>query len=102
MRTTTLTCTVLAVCLVLSAGLSKAYCDEVWRAEFEDACARTTDVMTLSANELQALIERCERLQKVIGQQEETVRRVYLKRLQMCKNLYVYILEAKSNEKQQK
>ncbi|KAA0890404.1 hypothetical protein [Oryzomonas rubra] len=102
MRTTILARMVLTACLVLSICLSQAYCDEVWRTEFEEACARTADVMTLSDNELKALIGKCERLQKVIEQQDETARKVYLKRLQMCKNLYVYILEAKNSEKTQK
>jgi hypothetical protein len=60
------------------------------------------DSMALSADELKALIGRCERLQKIIEQQDETVRKVYLKRLQMCKNLYAYVLEGKSGEKLQK
>lgn len=99
MQRTALVRMVLAACLVVSVCLAKAYCDEAWRTEFEEACARTADVMTLSDNELKALIGRCERLQRVFEQQDETVRKVYSKRLQMCKNLYVYILEAKNNEK---
>ena len=102
MRTAALARMVLAVCLVLSVYPSKAYCDETWRAEFDDACAKTMDSMALSTDELKALISRCERLQKIIEQQDETVRKVYLKRLQMCKNLYVYVLEGKNDEKLQK
>jgi len=102
MRTTALMRMVPAACLLLSVCLSKAYGDEVWRAEFDDACAKTTDVMTLSVDELGALIGRCERLQKVVEQQDETVRKVFLKRLQLCKDLYVYVLEAKNNEKLRK
>jgi hypothetical protein len=102
MRTKALARMVLAACLVLSVCLSKAYCDEAWRAEFDDACAKTMDAMALSMDELKALIGKCERLQKIVEQQDETVRKVYLKRLQMCKNLYAYVLEAKSDEKPRK
>jgi hypothetical protein len=102
MHTTALVRTVLAACLVLSVCLSRAYCDEAWREEFDGACAKTMDAMALSRDELKDLIGRCERLQKIIEQQDETVRKVYLKRLQMCKNLYAYVLEAKSDEKPQK
>ena len=102
MRTTAPACMVLAACLVLSVCLSKAYCDEAWRLEFDDACAKTTDAMALSMDELKALVGRCERLQKIIDQQDETVRKVYLRRLQMCKDLYAYVLEAKSDEKPKK
>ena len=102
MRTTTLARMVPAVCLVLSVCLSKAYCVETWRTEFDDACAKTMDAMALSMDELKSLIGRCERLQKIVEQQDETVRKVYLKRLLMCKNLYAYVLEAKRDEKPRK
>jgi hypothetical protein len=102
MRTTALTRMIPAACLILSVCLPRAYCAELWRAEFDEACAKTTDVMALSGDELKALIERCERLQKIIEEQDETVRKVFLKRLQLCKSLYVYVLEAKNNEKSQK
>ena len=44
--------------------------------------------MTLSVQELNALLEKCAALQKIIETQEESVRKVYLKRLQLCRNLY--------------
>jgi hypothetical protein len=91
---------IIAVCLVLNLFLTEARCDESWRSGFDEACAKTTDAMALSRDELKALIEKCDRLQKIIETQDETVRKVYLKRLQMCKNLYVYVLDAKNSEKQ--
>jgi len=67
--------------------------EEPWRAEFEQACSKTTNAMTLSVQELNALLERCGALQKIIEAQEESVRKVYLKRLQLCRNLYAYVLD---------
>ncbi len=75
---------------------------EEWRAAFDEACAQSNDAMAFSVKELRALIEKCDRLQKVIETQDETVRKVYLKRLQMCRNLYVFVLETKTKEQQQK
>ena len=74
-------------------------CEEPWRAEFDATCARTSEAMTLSVAELNQLIQRCSALQKVIEVQEESVRKVYLKRLQLCRNLYDYVLEYRKNEK---
>ena len=52
--------------------------------------------------ELKKLIERCDHLQKIINAQDETVRKVFTKRLQLCKNLYVFVLDAKMQEQEQK
>jgi hypothetical protein len=93
---------ILAGCLSLFITLHAAYGEEAWRTEFDAACAQSNDAMALSIPELKKLVEQCDRLQKIIETQDETVRKVYLKRLQMCKNLYVFVLEAKMQEQQPK
>ena len=90
---------ILAGCLSLCMTLQSAFGAEAWRTDFDAVCAQSNEAMTLSVNELQTLIEKCDRLQKVIETQEETVRKVYLKRLQLCKNLYVFVLESKQQSK---
>ena len=86
-------------CLILCISLPPAFCEEAWRTEFNETCAKTTEAMTLSNSELGSLIEKCDRLQKIIETQEETVRKVYLKRVQMCKNLYIFALDYKKQQK---
>lgn len=82
--------TILMLCVVPRTG----FCDEPpWRVEFDEACAGTAHVMALPRTELQTLIAKCERLQKVIEQLDESTRKVFLKRLQLCKNLYQYVLD---------
>ena len=93
---------ILAGCLSLFITLPAAYGEDAWRTDFDAACAQSNDAMALSMTELKKLIEQCDRLQKIIETQEETVRKVYLKRLQMCRNLYVFVLEAKMQEQQPK
>jgi len=85
-------------CLLLWQGAALGA--EAWLAEFESTCAKTNDAMELSTQELSLLIESCTRLQKVIETQEESLRKVYSKRLQLCKNLYVYVLDYKKNRQQ--
>jgi len=85
-----------ALCLwLLPEG---AWGEEGWRAEFDATCAQTNDAMSLSVQELNQLLGRCAALEKVIDTQEESLRKVYLKRLQLCRNLYAYVLEYKKNE----
>jgi len=93
---------ILAGCLGLFIILQSDYGEDAWRTDFNSTCAQSNDAMALSIPELKMLIEQCDRLQKIIEVQDETVRKVYLKRLQLCKNLYVFVLESKMQEQQQK
>lgn len=65
-----------------------------WRVEFEVVCSSTDDSMSLTAEQLTDLIARCDALAEKIGAEEETVRRVYLRRLKMCRDLLAFVLES--------
>lgn len=93
---------ILAGCLGLFIILQQAHGEDAWRTDFNLTCAQSNDAMALSMAELKMLIEQCDRLQKIVEVQDETVRKVYLKRLQLCKNLYVFVLESKMQEQKQK
>lgn len=69
--------------------------EKSWEQEFNAVCSQTNDSMSLSREELQLLIVRCEKLKPVVEGKEETTRKVYGKRLEMCKNLLVFVLETK-------
>ena len=92
----------MAGCICLSIAFHSACAEESWRTDFDAACAQSNVAMILTIPELRKLIEQCDRLQKILEEQEETVRKVYLKRLQMCKNLYIFVLETKKQEQQLK
>jgi hypothetical protein len=70
-----------------------AFAQDDWKAEFDDICAKTTDAMALPPAEVKGLIERCEKLKPRIEKLEATAAKVYLKRLQMCRDLFVFVLE---------
>jgi len=92
----------IAAWLVCSAGLAPfppipiAAAQENWKAEFEDICAKTQDAMALTKEELRSLVDRCDRLRPRIEKLDESASKVYLKRLQMCRDLYVFSLESKA------
>lgn len=94
-----MTTLIMAGCLILCVALPSVFGEENWRTEFDETCAKTTEAMTLSNGELSSLIEKCDRLQKVIETQDETVQKVFLKRLQMCRNLYIFALDFKKQLK---
>jgi len=72
-----------------------AHAQESWRKEFEDICSKTQDVIGFSAEELRSLVARCDALKPLIEKLDEPERKVTLRRLQMCRDLYAYVLETK-------
>ena len=86
-----------AVCC-LACAMTPAHGAEDWRAEFDEVCSKTDVAMSLSKSEIHALTSSCDKLEKVINSLDETERKVFQKRLLMCKNLYLFVLEAKSHE----
>jgi hypothetical protein len=69
-----------------------------WKTEFETVCARTQDAAGMGTDELKILVERCDKLKPRIEKLDETQRKVYLKRLKMCRDLYAFVLETKENK----
>ena len=75
-----------------------AEAQEDWKNEFEDVCSKTQDSMTLSSDELRALVVRCDKLKPLIEKLDDTQRKVYLKRLQLCRDLLFFVLESKEKK----
>lgn len=77
-------------------GQGTAYAQGDWKLEFADVCGKTTRTMELSPDELRSYIERCNKLESRIHElngSQGSEKKVYAKRLKMCKDLYVYTLE---------
>ncbi len=74
---------------------SVAAADEDWKKEFDDLCAKTQDAMAYSPDELKGFIDRCDKLKPKIEALDETQRKVYMKRLQRCRDLFSFTLESK-------
>lgn len=81
--------------MLFAAGPAVAQETGDWRVEFEAVCGTTDASMSFTVAELTDLIARCDKLAERIGAEEETVRRVYLRRLKMCRDLLAFVLESK-------
>ncbi len=81
-----------------SALAGIAYAEEDWKKEYEDICGKTQDAMVYSPEELKILIERCDKIKPLIEKLEQTERKVYLRRLQMCRDLFAFALESKEKK----
>ncbi len=69
-----------------------------WKKEFEDVCSKTQDSMSFTLDELKSLVNRCDALKPRIEKLDETQKKVYLKRLQLCRDLLVFVIESKSEK----
>ncbi len=67
--------------------------DAAWRSELEELCAGASDAMTFSREELQRRVARCDQLKPRIDGLDESARKVYGRRLQMCRDFYRFMLE---------
>lgn len=84
-------------CLDLVAAIA-AESVESWKTEFDRICGQTDTAADMSVAELKKALEKCEALKPQIEALEATPRKVYLKRLQMCRNLFAYLLEGKEKK----
>jgi hypothetical protein len=75
-----------------------AYSQEEWRKEFDEICSKTEDSMAFSVQELKSLVDRCDALKSHVEKLDEPQRKVTLKRLQMCRGLYAFVLEMKEKK----
>ncbi len=73
----------------------QASAEEDWRKAFDDICAKTNDAMNLSDEELKTLVGKAETLKPVIEKLEESDRKVFLRRLQKCRDLFEFVLSTR-------
>jgi hypothetical protein len=81
-------------CIASAAGVVQ----DDWKKEFEDVCSQTQDAMSFTPDELKGFIGRCDALKPRIEKLDESQKKVYLKRLQMCRDLFAFTLESKSGK----
>lgn len=81
----------------LGASLA-AVPDQTWKSDFDRLCGQTDNAGEMSAEELKKALESCDALKPRIEALEATPRKVYLKRLQMCRNLFAFLLESKEKK----
>ena len=99
---------IISLLLALALGLpgggllqpsAAAGADEPWRVELESVCGQADAGVDLPVAELKSLLKRCDDLLPQLEALEPTPRKVYLKKLQMCRKLLAFLLESKENKK---
>ena len=93
------------VLLALFAGLliaGSAWGADEWKKEFDAVCSQTDNAMSMTIEQLQEYVSRCEKIKPAIEALEASPRKVYLKRWQLCRDLFKYVLDSKKANKEEK
>ena len=87
-------------CIV--GNFSSVYAQDDWKQEYSSVCAKTQNAMSLTPEELKSYIDRCDKLLALIneleGEKAATEKKVYTKRVKMCRELYQFALENKEHK----
>ena len=84
-------------CLFTLSVVPAAHCAENWRDPFEEICSKVDASSTLSTKELEALIERADKLAPEIQKSEDPAKKVYLRRLKGCRSMFEFAIDSKKN-----
>jgi hypothetical protein len=79
-------------------AIRSAFAEEDWKKEFDDVCSKTQDTLEFTDDELRSLVDRCDKLKPLIESLDETQKKVYLKRLAMCRNLFEFMLKSRQKK----
>src|SRR5512139_1801943 len=83
------------LCWCIAATPPSAPAADDWKAAFEDICSKVDVSGTLSAKELETLIERADKLMPEIQRSDDPSKKVYLQRLKKCRSLYEFSIDLK-------
>jgi len=71
-----------------------------WKQTFNELCAKTQNAMAYTPDELRDFVAGCDRLKTVIDELQEPEKTVYGKRLERCRGVFDFVLQAKEKEKE--
>ena len=84
-------------CLFTLAMVPAAHCADNWKDSFEDVCSKVDASSTLSIKELEALIDRADKLAPEIQKSDDPAKKVYLRRLKNCRSMFEFTIDTKKN-----
>ncbi len=91
---------VIVLCYLVFATVNLSLAnEESWLRELDELCGSSQAAMTLSSEEVTTLVERCDRIIAEITGTDNPRKKLYLFRLERCRNFYQYIINLKSKER---
>jgi hypothetical protein len=84
------------LCLgVLLLGAGACHASDEWKTEFEAVCSKTDLLSEMPEPEITSLLERCDKLATTLDTENESFKKVYLRRLKNCRDLIQFMLDSK-------
>jgi hypothetical protein len=83
-------------------GFVEVFAEESWEREMKEVCYQSDseNAANFSEDKLKSLLVRCDKLKTQIEPLDESARKFYGKRLQMCRDYYKFILDGKNEERE--
>lgn len=79
----------------LSSGVSTAQAAEQWQEELNEICSNTHNAMSMSQDELKAMISKCDDLKPKLDKLNNPAKKKHaLKKLNKCRDLYFFMIES--------
>jgi hypothetical protein len=72
-----------------------------WEDEFEDICSKVGAADSFSIEELQALIDRSDKLIEKIKASDNRRKKIFIMRLKKCRNFFAFTIDVKKGGKSQ-
>ncbi len=79
--------------LVCFSSLSFAN-EQSWRYEYNSICGDTQKAVTLPGEEINALIDKCDKLLNEIKATDNPRKKIFIFRIEKCRNFYQYISDS--------
>ena len=89
------------ILIVLTLIIPSAALSADWEDDFEDICSRVVAADSYSIEELQALIDRSDKLLKKIKASDNRRNKIFIMRLKKCRNFFAFTIEVKQGEESQ-
>ncbi|GBD99604.1 hypothetical protein BMS3Abin07_01641 [bacterium BMS3Abin07] len=69
-----------------------------WESEFEAICSKLTMADSMSIEEIQSLIDRSDKLLKVIEASDNPGKKIFIRRLKKCRAFFEFSIEVKKEK----
>lgn len=90
----------MVTCLIAVTAAAPAFCEENWRASFDDLCSKVDSSGSLSVKDLAVLIERVDKLIPEIQASSDPSKKIFLQRIKRCRSLFEFMIESKKAPEQ--
>jgi hypothetical protein len=90
----------IVACLLAVTAAAPAFCEENWRASFNDLCSKVDASSSMTVQDLTILIERVDKLVPEIQASSDPSKKIFLQRIKKCRSLFEFMIESKKGSGQ--